>query len=46
MMKKIYNAYPSQKEKLIIEGAKHAKASFVNPELYWSTIDNFIKKYF
>lgn len=46
MMEKIYNAYPSQKEKLIIEGAKHAKASFVNPELYWSTIDNFIKKYF
>ncbi|MDU3350109.1 MAG: alpha/beta hydrolase, partial [Clostridium sp.] len=35
----------SEKEKLTIKGAGHAKASKVNPELYWSTINIFINKY-
>ncbi len=45
MMEGLYDATTSPKEKLTIEGAGHAKASKVNPELYWSTIENFIDKY-
>lgn len=45
MMDELYNATSSEKEKLTIKGAGHAKASKVNPELYWSTINTFINKY-
>ncbi len=45
MMDELYNATNSPKEKLTIEGAKHAKADLVNPELYWSTVNNFLNKY-
>lgn len=45
MMDELYNATNSKKEKLIIEGAGHAKSSEINPEAYWSTIENFINKY-
>ncbi|MCF0147346.1 MAG: alpha/beta hydrolase [Clostridium sp.] len=45
MMDELYNAASCEKEKLTIKGAGHAKASSVNPELYWTTIKNFINKY-
>ena len=45
MMDELYTATSSYKEKLTIEGAGHAKASKVNPDLYWSTIETFINKY-
>lgn len=45
MMDDLYNATSSEKEKLTIEGAGHAKSSKVNPELYWSTIESFIDKH-
>ena len=45
MMDELYNATSSEKEKLTIEGAGHAKSSKVNPELYWSTIEKFTNKY-
>lgn len=45
MLNELYNASPVEKEKLIIKDAKHAKASYVNPELYWGTIKKFIDKY-
>ena len=35
----------SDKEKITIEGSPHARNSVVNPELYWSSVDNFIGKY-
>lgn len=35
----------AEKEKLVIEGAGHAKSKDVDPELYWSTITNFLDKY-
>ncbi|MEG0388686.1 MAG: alpha/beta hydrolase, partial [Niameybacter sp.] len=41
----LYEAAPVEKEKLVIEGAGHAKSNKVNPELYWSTITNFLDKY-
>ncbi|WP_300954452.1 alpha/beta hydrolase, partial [uncultured Clostridium sp.] len=45
MLDELYNSSPVEKEKLIINDAAHAKASYVNPKLYWSTIENFLNKY-
>ena len=45
MLDELYNASPVEKEKLIIPGAKHARASYVNPKLYWETVENFLEKY-
>lgn len=45
MQERVYRAAACDKEKLIVPGAAHAEASTVNPELYWSTVDKFIKKY-
>lgn len=42
MLDEVYNAAVCKKEKLVIEGAEHAEASEVAPELYWSTIERFI----
>ena len=30
---------------LTIKGAEHAKASEVDPETYWTSVNNFINKY-
>lgn len=45
MQERVYRAAACDKEKLIVPGAAHAEASTVAPELYWSTVDKFIKKY-
>lgn len=45
MVDELYNASSSEKEKLVVEGAGHAKSSKVNPKLYWETIDSFLNKY-
>ena len=45
MMDELYNATSSQKSKLTIKNAGHGKADLVNPNLYWSTITNFLNKY-
>lgn len=45
MMDELYDATSSDKEKLTVKGAGHAKSSKVDPYLYWSTIENFINKY-
>lgn len=45
MLDELYNASPVQKEKLVIKGAAHVKSSKVDPNLYWSTIENFLKKH-
>ena len=45
MMEELYNATSSEKEMLTIKGAEHAKASEVDPETYWTSINNFINKY-
>ncbi len=44
MLDEVYQAAPEPKEKLIIKDAGHVKSSKVNPELYWRTIEDFIKK--
>lgn len=45
MLDELYNASPVEKEKLIIRGAAHAKASYVNPKLYWETIEKFLNSH-
>lgn len=45
MLDELYNASPVKKEKLIIHGASHARASYINPKLYWETIETFLSKY-
>ena len=45
MMEELYNETSSEKEMLTIKGAEHAKASEVDPETYWTTVNNFINKY-
>lgn len=45
MMDELYDATSSEKEKLTIKNAGHAKASEVDPETYWTTVSNFTSKY-
>ncbi|NLO85318.1 MAG: alpha/beta hydrolase [Clostridiales bacterium] len=45
MLDVVYDAANCEKEKLLIQGAGHGAASSADPELYWSTIDNFLAKY-
>lgn len=45
MMEELYNATSSEKEMLTIKGAEHAKSSEVDPETYWTSVNNFINKY-
>ena len=45
MLEELYTASSAPKEKLVIEGAGHAKSKDVNPELYWSTITQFLNTY-
>ena len=44
MLDEVYNVATCKKDKLVIEGAAHAESDRVNPDLYWSKIDEFIKE--
>ena len=45
MQEELYEACNAEKEKVVIEGAAHAKSSSTNPELYWTSIVDFLEKY-
>ncbi len=45
MQKPLYDAASCEKEMLIVPDSAHAISELVNPELYWSTVTNFIDKY-
>lgn len=46
MLDIVYNANAStEKEKLEIEGARHAMSAYTEPALYWNTVWSFIAKY-
>lgn len=45
MIDELYKNTGSEKEKLVVEGAAHAKSATFNPTLYWSTVERFINKY-
>ena len=43
MMDRLYDACAAPKAKQAIEGADHAQAVYVDPDLYWKTVDDFLK---
>ncbi len=45
MLDKVYEACASEKEKITIAGSPHARNSCTDPELYWTSVKNFIIKY-
>ena len=45
MLDVVYESANCEKQKLIVEGAAHAQASSINPQLYWKTINAFINKH-
>ncbi len=45
MIDELYHAAICPKEKLVIQGAGHAEAATINPELYWNTIQSFLDQY-
>lgn len=45
MLDELYNAASCPKEKLVIHGAGHGDCDWVDGDLYYGTIDRFIKKY-
>ena len=45
MLDELYNACKSDKDKLVIKEAGHAKSEKVNSKLYWEKVNSFINKY-
>ena len=45
MLDKLYDAAACPKEKLAVEGALHANSASKDPELYWSSVTEFISQY-
>lgn len=45
MLNELYEKYPAPKKMLIIEGAEHADAFKVSPEMYWNNIDKFLTEH-
>ncbi len=45
MLQKLYDAAACEKDIVTIPGAPHARNSIVDPERYWTAVDNFVKKY-
>ena len=45
MLDKLYNAATCPKEKCLIKDVGHADGYATNPELYYQTINQFIKKH-
>jgi fermentation-respiration switch protein FrsA (DUF1100 family) len=45
MMDELYNACTSEKQKLEIKDAVHARAFYTAPEEYYSSVDNFFNKF-
>lgn len=45
MLEPLYENASCEKEKLVVEGAKHATSALVAPGLYWERVTEFIAKY-
>lgn len=45
MLDELYNVANCEKEKLVIPGAAHAKASDIGGEEYWNAIEKFVRKF-
>ena len=45
MLDKLYDAAACPKKKLAVEGALHANSASKDPELYWSSVLDFVDDY-
>ncbi len=45
MLDEIYEAIPTDKVRLIVRGAEHARSRDVNPTEYWTAVDLFVNAY-
>ena len=45
MLDTLYDAASCEKQKLVITGADHALSSITDPDLYWNTVEAFLKQY-
>lgn len=45
MMDELYNAAACEKEKLSVKDGAHGNSAGTDPELYWSTVENFVGRY-
>ena len=45
MLDELYNAAACPKKKLAVEGALHANSASKNPDLYWSSVLDFVSNY-
>ena len=45
MLDTLYNAAACEKQKLAVKGADHALSSMTDPELYWNTVQSFLKQH-
>lgn len=45
MLDELYNVANCEKEKLVIPGAAHAKASDIGGKEYWNAIEKFVRKF-
>ncbi len=46
MLEELYGAATCPKIKLVVPEAAHAQARLVNPQLYWSTVEFFVDRFF
>ena len=46
MLQILYNSATCEKEKMVIEGAKHIKGASLNPEKYWGGVSAFLNRVF
>ena len=45
MLEQLYLVANGKKQKLIIKNASHAESMKMNSQLYWNTVENFVKRY-
>ncbi|MDO5022452.1 MAG: alpha/beta hydrolase, partial [Eubacteriales bacterium] len=45
MLERLYNAHIGPKQQLVVKGAKHAEAIYVDTETYINTVQNFVRTY-
>lgn len=45
MLERVWSAAACEKERLVVHGAAHAMSAWVEPELYWNTVESFARKH-
>ena len=45
MMDQLYDACTSEKDRLVIPGARHCMSITTDPKMYWEKADSFLNNY-